>query len=98
MMIDGLNFFKINNKRYSHIINPNTGLSVEHSQLVTVIASKASIADALATALNVMGSEPGTRLAEKLNNVEACVFEATKQTLSVVRKTSGFDTSTPSTQ
>ncbi len=95
---DGLNFFKINNKRYSHIINPSTGLSVEHSQLVTVIASKASIADALATALNVMGPGPGIRLAEKLNNVEACFFEATKQTLVVVRKTSGFDAITPSTQ
>ena len=89
---DGLKFFEIDNKRYSHIIDPSTGLSVEHSGLVTVMASKASIADALATALNVMGPESGIRLAEKLNDVEACFFSVTDQTTLVVQETSGFDT------
>lgn len=95
---DGLNFFEIDNNRYSHIINPSTGSSVEHSGVVTVIAPKASIADALATALNVMGPGPGIRLAEKLNNVEACFFEITNQAISVIRETSGFKSMKHSTR
>ncbi len=41
------------NKRYSHIIDPSTGMPVEGSHSVTVVAADCLTADALATALSV---------------------------------------------
>ncbi|MDX1496495.1 MAG: FAD:protein FMN transferase [Salinisphaeraceae bacterium] len=62
---DYRNFFEHDGKRYSHTIAPNTGYPVSH-QLVsaTVLHASAMQADALATALMVLGPEAGMRLAE----------------------------------
>jgi len=49
---------------YSHIIDPRTGQPVAGMQSVTVIAPTAAEADALSTALYVLGPEDGRRLAE----------------------------------
>jgi thiamine biosynthesis lipoprotein len=43
----------VNGTRYSHIIDPRTGVAVTHSALARVIAPDAALADALATALSV---------------------------------------------
>jgi thiamine biosynthesis lipoprotein len=48
-------YLEINGKRYSHIIDPHTGWGLTHHMLVTVQASNATIADAWATAISVMG-------------------------------------------
>ncbi|HUQ95347.1 MAG TPA: FAD:protein FMN transferase [Bryobacteraceae bacterium] len=50
-------FVEVGGKRYSHIIDPKTAIGLESSQEVTVIARQGSIADALATAISVMGKE-----------------------------------------
>jgi thiamine biosynthesis lipoprotein len=51
--------------RYSHIIDPHTGEPAESDAAsVTVIAARCTTADALATALCVMGSEKGLRWLE----------------------------------
>ncbi len=42
-----------NGKKYSHIINPKTGLSVEDAHSVTVISDNAIKSDVLATAISV---------------------------------------------
>ena len=47
-------FFEHNGIRYSHIVNPRTGLGMTHRNLVTVKAPNAVTADAWATALSVM--------------------------------------------
>jgi len=44
-------------KRYTHIINPQTGYPVENILSVTVIAKDAQLADAWATAFFVLGPE-----------------------------------------
>ena len=63
---DYRNFIDYNGKRYSHAINPHTGTPVSHKLAsVTVIDEKAALADALATALFVMGPEQGPRFAEQ---------------------------------
>merc|ERR1711965_558886 len=60
------NYFSKDGKKYSHIINPKTGLPITHStKSVTVIAKNAMSADGWATALIAMGSEIGLKLAEK---------------------------------
>ena len=63
---DYYNYFELDGKRYSHILNPATGYPVEHSvSSVTVIAPLCSTADAWATALLVLGPEAGLRIAEE---------------------------------
>lgn len=52
--------------RYSHMIDPHTGKPAESDAAsVTVIAARCTEADALATALCVMGSEKGLQWLEK---------------------------------
>lgn len=48
-------YFLVDGKRYSHIIDPHTGLPVENLSSVTVLADSATKADALSTAFSVMG-------------------------------------------
>lgn len=48
-------FVEIDGVRYSHVIDPRTGLGVTSSHVVTVIAPDAALADATATALSVLG-------------------------------------------
>jgi thiamine biosynthesis lipoprotein len=50
-------FYEIRGKRYSHIINPQTGDPVDTFPSVTVVAPDARTADAWATALSVLGPE-----------------------------------------
>jgi thiamine biosynthesis lipoprotein len=47
-------YFESDGRRYSHIIDPRTGLPVNDSTSVSVIANTATAADAAATALSVM--------------------------------------------
>jgi len=63
---DYRNYFETGEKRYSHTINPSTGKPVEHDLAsVTVIHKSATTADALATALMVMGEKRGLEFAKK---------------------------------
>ena len=50
-------FFRHQGRRYSHILDPRTGWPAEGLLSATVLASRATTADALATALFVMGRE-----------------------------------------
>ena len=53
---------KIDGKRYSHIINPKTGLGLTQSSSVTVIAENGMAADSLASAVSVLGPKRGLKL------------------------------------
>ncbi|MBN1866340.1 FAD:protein FMN transferase [Candidatus Sumerlaeota bacterium] len=64
----------IDGKRYHHILDPRTGMPAEGLISVTVFAPKAQTADALATALFVLGPERGMELAERLEGVEAILI------------------------
>jgi thiamine biosynthesis lipoprotein len=64
---DYRNFFEEDGQRYSHSIDPRTGYPVNHELTgVTVIGRNTAFADAMATALLVLGPEDGHALAEKL--------------------------------
>lgn len=59
-------------KRYSHTIDPRTGMSAEHNLLsATVLAENATRADALASICMIMGMEQSLQLIESLDGVEA---------------------------
>ena len=64
-------FVTIDGKKVSHIVDPNTGASADRLSSDTIIAATAVDADALSTAVNVMGAEKGLALVESLPGVEA---------------------------
>lgn len=55
---------EIGGVRYSHIVDPHTGIGITNRSLVTVIAPSATDADAMATALSVLGPGPGLAYVE----------------------------------
>ncbi len=64
-------FVDIGGRRYSHIVDPRTGLGLTNGVLATVVARDGMTADALATAICVLGPEKGLKLAEDQPDVEA---------------------------
>jgi thiamine biosynthesis lipoprotein len=61
-------------KRYAHIIDPRTGYPSTGIISVTVFASKAELADALATSVFVMGIEVGLNRINQLLKVECIII------------------------
>ena len=52
-------------RRYSHILDPKTGVGLTDHSLVTVIAGDCITADSLATAVSVLGPQRGLKLIEE---------------------------------
>ena len=69
-------YFISGGKRYHHILNPTTGLSTEGIQSVTVVAPLAVDADALSTAVFVLGKKRGMELIERLKDVEGIIIDS----------------------
>lgn len=63
----------IDGKKYSHTIDPKTGLPVSGLKSVSIICPSAELADALATPVMVLGSQVGLDLINQLHGV-ACVI------------------------
>ncbi|MES3017189.1 MAG: FAD:protein FMN transferase [Bacteroidota bacterium] len=63
----------IDGKKYSHTIDPATGLPVTGIKSVSIICPSAELADALATPVIVMGARVGLDLINQLKHV-ACVI------------------------
>jgi len=71
---DYRNYFEIEGRAYSHVLDPRTGYPVSNGVVsATVVADTCTFADGLATALMVMGAEPGTALVNTLDGVESCI-------------------------
>ncbi len=68
-------FFDQDGRRYHHILDPRTGRPAKRSIAVTVIATSATDADALATGLFVLGPQRGLELVEKLSGIEALITD-----------------------
>ena len=62
---DAWQFVEIDEIRYSHIVDPRTGLGVTRRSSVTVIARNGMTADALASAVCVLGPAKGLQLVER---------------------------------
>jgi FAD:protein FMN transferase len=59
-------FFEHGGVRYSHNLDPRTGLPTRYLKSVTVVAAKAELADALATVVTVTGADVGLHLLDQL--------------------------------
>ncbi|MBU1101610.1 MAG: FAD:protein FMN transferase [Bacteroidetes bacterium] len=65
---DYRNYFEEDGVRYSHTIDPRTGRPIVHNLAsVTVLHEDCMMADAIATAIDVLGKKEGLKLAEELD-------------------------------
>jgi FAD:protein FMN transferase len=79
-------FFVESGKRYSHIFDPRTGRPAESGVIsATVISSSCTVADALSTAMVVMGKDEGLRLVRGLPSTECILVTEEAGRLSVIR-------------
>jgi len=80
----------IDGKKYSHIVDPRTGRTVDNVPSVTVIVPDVVTTDILGTALSVLGIEEGTALVEAMPGVEALFASCDDAGGMTLRRTSGF--------
>ena len=66
---------KFNGETYSHIIDPRTGYPAKGILSVTVFASKAEVADALATSVFVMGIDVGLNRINQLPGIDCIIID-----------------------
>lgn len=66
-------FVMIDGVKYSHTISPKTGYPVRGIKSVTIICSRAEIADAMATPVMVMGIKAGINLINQIKDI-ACII------------------------
>ncbi len=67
--------FMYRGKRYSHNLNPKTGLPIEGIKSVSVVSQSAELCDALATAVYVMGVEVGMHFLNQLPNTHGILID-----------------------
>ena len=68
-------YVMIDGKKYSHTIDPRTGLPVSGIKSVTIITTNAEIADAMATPVMIMGIYTGLDLINQMKNIEAIIID-----------------------
>jgi thiamine biosynthesis lipoprotein len=68
-------FVMIGGKKYSHTIDPRTGLPVTGIKSVTIITTNAEIADAMATPVMIMGIHTGLDMINQIKNIEAIIID-----------------------
>lgn len=68
-------FVMIDGKKYSHTINPRTGLPIRGIKSVTIISPNAELADAMATPVMIMGIRAGLDMIDQIKDMEAIVID-----------------------
>jgi len=71
---DAEQYVNINGVRYSHIVNPATGMGLTNRIQATVIAPRAVLSDALATTVCVVGGNSGFKIVESFTGAHALVI------------------------
>ena len=67
VVIDGI--------KYSHTINPKTGLPVRGIKSVTIISPNAEIADAMATPVTIMGIRAGLEMIDQIHHLGCIIID-----------------------
>ncbi len=71
---------EIDGVRYSHIVDPRTGIGLTDHSLVTVIARDGMTADSLSTAISVLGPDGGIALANQ-EKAAVCIVRKPGETI-----------------
>jgi thiamine biosynthesis lipoprotein len=74
---DAEQYVEVGGKRYSHIVDPRTGMGLVGRQSVTVVARHGIMADSLTKVVCVLGPERGLAIIENLPDVAALVVRKT---------------------
>jgi thiamine biosynthesis lipoprotein len=67
--------------RYHHLIDPDRGEPARGCRSVTIVTTRATMADVWSTGIFIMGPEDGMALIEKLPDVEGVIVPASNQVL-----------------
>jgi len=73
---DAFQFVEIEGQRYSHIVDPHTGLGLTTRSSVTVVGPNCTLADSYATAVTLLGPEKGLKLIEETPGTAALIVIA----------------------
>jgi thiamine biosynthesis lipoprotein len=87
---DAEQFAVIDGVRYSHIVDPRTGLGLTGQRSVTVIARKGIDSDSLTKVASILPAEKALKLIEGLKGVETLII-VKNGAGEEVRKSKGFD-------
>ena len=68
-------FVMIGGKKYSHTINPKTGLPVTGIKSVTIISPNAEVSDAMATPVMIMGIQVGLDLINQIRGIGCVIID-----------------------
>jgi thiamine biosynthesis lipoprotein len=68
-------FVNIGGRKYSHTINPKTGLPITGVKSVTIISPNAEIADAMATPVTVMGISAGLNMINQIHYLGCIIID-----------------------
>jgi len=68
-------YVMIGGRKYSHTINPKTGLPVTGIKSVTIICPNAELADAMATPVTIMGIPAGLHLINQLKGMGCIIID-----------------------
>ena len=74
---DANQFVTIDGKRYSHIVDPKTGMGLVGKRSVTIVARTGLVTDGFDTAVCVMGREKGMKLVEDRPDLAGLFVEET---------------------
>lgn len=83
-------FLDIDGKRYSHIVDPKTGLGLTERIGVTIIGPNAVTTDSSATAVSVMGKKRGLAYIEKQAKLECLIVAKDIDGKDIFIESSGF--------
>ena len=76
---DAEQFVEIGGIRYSHIVDPRTGVGIIGHSSVTVVAPNGTTSDAMATAISVLGPKSGLRFVENIPGTAALMVQKNGQ-------------------
>ncbi len=76
---DAEQFVEFSGLRYSHIVDPQTGIGVTGQSSVTVVARRGKDSDGLATAVSVLGAERGLKLIDATKGAAALMINKSER-------------------
>lgn len=83
-------FVEIDGIRYSHILNPRTGVGLQRQTAITVVSFDATEADGLASAFSVLDRNVAMITAERMSGCGLLIRERSSDSANVRSASSGF--------